>query len=286
MFANYAYLVPIVVLLLLLFAAVRILPEYKRGVVFFLGRFQAVKGPGLLLLIPGVQKMQVVDLRTVTLDVPEQDVISQDNVTVRVNAVLYFRVVDPEKAIIQVENFGVATSQLAQTTLRSVLGKHDLDEMLSERDRLNDDIQEILDAQTESWGIKVANVEIKHVDLDESMIRAIARQAEAERERRAKVIHAEGELQASHKLVEAADVMSSNPAALQLRYLQTLSDMSNKNASTIVFPLPMDIMEAFKGHLNKAGGASSQGHPSNGAAASGTSSGRASTGDETPGNEA
>ncbi|MCK2042649.1 hypothetical protein BTW10_03700 [Chromohalobacter japonicus] len=286
MYASYAYLVPIVLVVLLLFAAIRILPEYKRGVVFFLGRFQAVKGPGLLLLIPGIQKMQVVDLRTVTLDVPEQDVISQDNVTVRVNAVLYFRVVDPEKAIIQVENFGVATSQLAQTTLRSVLGKHDLDEMLSERDRLNNDIQEILDAQTESWGIKVANVEIKHVDLDESMIRAIARQAEAERERRAKVIHAEGELQASHKLVEAADVMASNSASLQLRYLQTLSDMSNKNASTIVFPLPMDIMEAFKGHLNKAGGASSQDQPSNAAMASGPSSGRTSTGDETPGNEA
>lgn len=286
MYASYAYLVPIVLVVLLLFAAIRILPEYKRGVVFFLGRFQAVKGPGLLLLIPGIQKMQIVDLRTVTLDVPEQDVISQDNVTVRVNAVLYFRVVDPEKAIIQVENFGVATSQLAQTTLRSVLGKHDLDEMLSERDRLNNDIQEILDAQTESWGIKVANVEIKHVDLDESMIRAIARQAEAERERRAKVIHAEGELQASHKLVEAADVMASNSAALQLRYLQTLSDMSNKNASTIVFPLPMDIMEAFKGHLNKSGSAASESNAPNGAPASGTSSDRASTGDETPGNEA
>ncbi|MCT8468496.1 slipin family protein [Chromohalobacter canadensis] len=285
MYASYAYLVPIVLVVLLLFAAIRILPEYKRGVVFFLGRFQAVKGPGLLLLIPGIQKMQIVDLRTVTLDVPEQDVISQDNVTVRVNAVLYFRVVDPEKAIIQVENFGVATSQLAQTTLRSVLGKHDLDEMLSERDRLNNDIQEILDAQTESWGIKVANVEIKHVDLDESMIRAIARQAEAERERRAKVIHAEGELQASHKLVDAADVMSSNSAALQLRYLQTLSDMSNKNASTIVFPLPMDIMEAFKGHLNKSGSTSPDGNAPNGAPASGTPSGRTSAGDETPRNE-
>lgn len=190
--------------------------------------------------------MEVVDLRVITMDVPEQDVISQDNVTVRVNAVLYFRVVDPQKAIIQVEHFVNATSQLAQTTLRSVLGKHDLDEMLSERDKLNDDIQEIIDAQTEAWGIKVANVEIKHVDLDESMIRAIARQAEAERERRAKVIHAEGEQQAAEKLVEAADIMSRNPAALQLRYLQTMSDMSNKNASTIVFPLPMDIMEAFK----------------------------------------
>ncbi|GAB2802851.1 slipin family protein [Halomonas shantousis] len=244
-----SYLVPIVLIVLLLAASIRILPEYKRGVVFFLGRFQGVKGPGLFFLIPLVQKMEVVDLRVITLDVPEQDVISRDNVTVRVNAVLYFRVVDPERAIIKVENFVIATSQLAQTTLRSVLGKHDLDEMLSERDKLNDDIQEIIDTQTEEWGIKVANVEIKHVDLDETMIRAIARQAEAERERRAKVIHAEGELQASQKLVEAADVMSANSAALQLRYLQTLSDMSNKNASTIVFPLPMDIMEAFK-HMN------------------------------------
>ncbi|WP_110655370.1 slipin family protein [Salinicola halimionae] len=242
----FTYLVPVVLLVLLLLASVRILPEYRRGVVFFLGRFQDVKGPGLFFLIPVVQKMQVVDLRVITMDVPEQDVISQDNVTVRVNAVLYFRVVDPQKAIIQVENYVNATSQLSQTTLRSVLGKHDLDEMLSERDKLNDDIQEIIDTQTEAWGIKVANVEIKHVDLDESMIRAIARQAEAERERRAKVIHAEGEQQAAEKLVEAADIMSRNPAALQLRYLQTMSDMSNKNASTIVFPLPMDIMEAFK----------------------------------------
>ena len=242
----FAYLVPVILLILLLLASIRILPEYRRGVVFFLGRFQDVKGPGLFFLIPVVQKMEVVDLRVITMDVPEQDVISQDNVTVRVNAVLYFRVVDPQKAIIQVENYVNATSQLAQTTLRSVLGKHDLDEMLSERDKLNGDIQEIIDAQTEAWGIKVANVEIKHVDLDESMIRAIARQAEAERERRAKVIHAEGEQQAAEKLVEAADIMSRNPAALQLRYLQTMSDMSNKNASTIVFPLPMDIMEAFK----------------------------------------
>jgi len=241
-----SYLVPVVLLVMLLAASIRILPEYKRGVVFFLGRYQKVKGPGLIIIIPGIQKMEVVDLRVITMDVPEQDVISQDNVTVKVNAVLYFRVVDPEKAIIQVENFTQATSQLAQTTLRSVLGKHDLDEMLSERDKLNDDIQEIIDSQTEEWGIKVANVEIKHVDLDESMIRAIARQAEAERERRAKVIHAEGELQASRKLVEAANVMQENSAALQLRYLQTMSDMSNKNASTIVFPLPMDIMEAFK----------------------------------------
>lgn len=241
-----SYLVPVVLVVMLIAASIRILPEYKRGVVFFLGRYQKVKGPGLVIVIPAIQKMEVVDLRVITMDVPEQDVISQDNVTVKVNAVLYFRVVDPEKAIIQVENFTQATSQLAQTTLRSVLGKHDLDEMLSERDKLNDDIQEIIDTQTEAWGIKVANVEIKHVDLDESMIRAIARQAEAERERRAKVIHAEGELQASKKLVEAANVMQENSAALQLRYLQTMSDMSNKNASTIVFPLPMDIMEAFK----------------------------------------
>jgi len=241
-----SYLVPVVLLILLLAASIRILPEYKRGVVFFLGRFQRVMGPGLMIIIPGIQKMQVVDLRVITMDVPEQDVISQDNVTVKVNAVLYFRVVDPEKAIIQVENYVNATSQLAQTTLRSVLGKHDLDEMLSERDKLNDDIQEIIDSSAEGWGIKVANVEIKHVDLDESMIRAIARQAEAERERRAKVIHAEGELQASRKLVEAANVMAENSAALQLRYLQTMSDMSNKNASTIFFPLPMDIMEAFR----------------------------------------
>ena len=254
-----SYLVPVVLVLLLIAASIRILPEYKRGVVFFLGRFQAVKGPGLLIVIPLIQKMEVVDLRVITMDVPEQDVISKDNVTVRVNAVLYFRVVDAEKAIIQVEHYIVATSQLAQTTLRSVLGKHDLDEMLSERDKLNVDIQEIIDSSAESWGIKVANVEIKHVDLDESMIRAIARQAEAERERRAKVIHAEGELQASKKLVEAANVMSENSAALQLRYLQTMSDMSNKNASTIVFPLPMDIMEAFKSMSR--GGQSGQASP-------------------------
>jgi regulator of protease activity HflC (stomatin/prohibitin superfamily) len=221
------------------------MPEYERGVVFFLGRFQGVKGPGLMIIIPGIQKMVRVDLRVIVLDVPGQDVISKDNVTVRVNAVLYFRVVDPERAIIRVEDFNSATSQLAQTTLRSVLGKHDLDEMLSERDKLNSDIQEIIDAQTEEWGIKVANVEIKHIDLNESMIRAIARQAEAERERRAKVIHAEGELQASKKLVEAADVMSRNSGSMQLRYLQTLADMSSTNSSTIVFPLPMELMTTF-----------------------------------------
>ncbi len=239
------YLAPTVVLLLILGSAIKILPEYQRGVVFFLGRFQGVKGPGLIIVIPGIQQLVRVDLRVIVLDVPSQDVISKDNVTVRVNAVLYFRVVDPERAIIRVEDFYSATSQLAQTTLRSVLGKHDLDEMLSERDKLNSDIQEIIDAQTEEWGIKVANVEIKHVDLNESMIRAIARQAEAERERRAKVIHAEGELQASRKLVEAAEVMAANSGSMQLRYLQTLADMSNTNSSTIVFPLPMDLMSTF-----------------------------------------
>ena len=239
------YLAPTVVLLLILASAIKILPEYERGVVFSLGRFQGVKGPGLIIVIPGIQQIVRVDLRVITLDVPSQDVISRDNVTVRVNAVLYFRVVDPERAIIRVEDFNSATSQLAQTTLRSVLGKHDLDEMLSERDKLNSDIQEIIDAQTEEWGIKVANVEIKHVDLNESMIRAIARQAEAERERRAKVIHAEGELQASKKLVEAADVMSTNSGSMQLRYLQTLADMSNTNSSTIVFPLPMELITTF-----------------------------------------
>lgn len=240
------YLTPILLLLGLVAMSVRVLPEYQRGVVFFLGRFQAVKGPGLIIVIPGVQQMVRVDLRIITLDVPSQDVISRDNVTVRVNAVLYFRVVDPNKAIIQVEDYYAATSQLAQTTLRSVLGKHDLDEMLSERDKLNADIQEIIDSQTDNWGIKVTNVEIKHVDLNESMIRAIARQAEAERERRAKIIHAEGEQQAAEKLVEAAEIMGKNSAALQLRYLQTMSDMSNKNSSTIVFPLPLDIMDVFQ----------------------------------------
>ena len=257
------YLAPIGLLVLILASAIRILPEYERGVVFFLGRFQNVKGPGLVIIIPGLQVMRRVDLRVITLDVPSQDVISKDNVTVSVNAVLYYRVVDPERAIIRVEDYGGATTQLAQTTLRSVLGKHDLDEMLSERDKLNADIQEILDSQTEEWGIKVSNVEIKHVDLNESMIRAIARQAEAERERRAKVIHAEGELQASVKLVEAAEVMSRNSGAMQLRYLSTLSDMSTGNASTIVFPLPMDMISHFmqgggRNPENPGGGTSSK----------------------------
>jgi regulator of protease activity HflC (stomatin/prohibitin superfamily) len=235
-------LLPVILVLALVASSLRILREYERGVVFQLGRFWKVKGPGLVIVVPGIQQMVRVDLRVVVMDVPSQDVISKDNVSVKVNAVLYFRVVDPQRAIIQVENFLAATSQLAQTTLRAVLGKHDLDEMLSERERLNLDIQKILDAQTDAWGIKVTNVEIKHVDLNESMIRAIARQAEAERERRAKVIHAEGELQASQKLAEAAEVLSRQPQALQLRYLETLTVIAADKNSTIVFPLPMDIV--------------------------------------------
>ena len=227
--------------------SVRILREYERGVVFQLGRFWRVKGPGLILLIPVIQQMVRVDLRTIVLDVPTQDVISRDNVSVKVNAVLYFRVMDPERAIIQVANFLEATSQLAQTTLRSVLGKHELDDMLAERERLNIDIQQVLDAQTDAWGIKVANVEIKHVDLDESMVRAIARQAEAERERRAKVIHAEGEMQASEKLMQAAEVLARQPGAMQLRYMQTLSTLATDRTSTVVFPMPIELFELIAG---------------------------------------
>jgi regulator of protease activity HflC (stomatin/prohibitin superfamily) len=226
-------------------SAIRILREYQRGVVFTLGRFWKVKGPGFIIIIPFIQQMVRVDLRTVVMDVPTQDVISRDNVSVKVNAVVYFRVVDPEKAIIQVENFYMATSQLAQTTLRSVLGQHELDEMLSERDKLNVDIQSILDKQTDAWGIKVSNVEIKHVDLDESMIRAIAKQAEAERTRRAKIIHAEGEMQAAEKLLEAARTLSQQKEALQLRYLQTLTEIAGERSNTIVFPLPMDLVESL-----------------------------------------
>jgi regulator of protease activity HflC (stomatin/prohibitin superfamily) len=236
----------VVVVAALLASSVRILREYERGVVFQLGRFWAVKGPGLILLIPVLQQMVRVDLRTIVHDVPKQDVISRDNVSVRVSAVLYFRVIDPQRAIIQVANFFEATSQLAQTTLRSVLGKHELDEMLAERERLNIDIQQVLDAQTDTWGIKVANVEIKHVDLDESMVRAIARQAEAERERRAKVIHAEGELQASEKLMQAAQVLARQGGAMQLRYLQTLSAIAGDKSSTIVFPLPLELLGKLK----------------------------------------
>lgn len=237
----------VLLVVLLIASSFRILREYERGVVFMLGRFWRVKGPGLILIIPGVQQMVRVDLRTVVMDVPPQDVITHDNVSVKVNAVVYFRVVDPERAIIQVANFLEATSQLAQTTLRAVLGKHELDELLAERERLNLDIQKVLDAQTDSWGIKVSNVEIKHVDLNESMIRAIARQAEAERERRAKVIHAEGELQASVKLLEAAQMLARQPQAMQLRYMQTLTQIAGDKSSTIVFPLPMDMLASSWG---------------------------------------
>ena len=232
----------LILALALLASSLRVLREYERGVVFQLGRYWALKGPGLVILIPGIQQMVRVSLRLVVMDVPKQDVISRDNVSVKVNAVLYFKIVDPQKAVIQVENVMAATSQLAQTTLRAVLGKHELDEMLSERDRLNLDVQKILDAQTDAWGIKVTNVEIKDVDIDMTMVRAIARQAEAERERRAKVIHAEGELQAADKLAEAAAVLARHPQAIQLRYLETLTVIAADKNSTIVFPLPMDVV--------------------------------------------
>jgi regulator of protease activity HflC (stomatin/prohibitin superfamily) len=234
--------VGLIIFVALLLYTLRVLREYERGVIFTLGRFWKVKGPGLIIVIPVIQQMVRVDLRTVVMDVPSQDVISRDNVSVKVNAVIYFRVVDPEKAIIQVEDFLAATSQLAQTTLRSVLGQHELDDMLAERDKLNKDIQTLLDQQTDAWGIKVANVEIKHVDIDESMVRAIARQAEAERERRAKIIHAQGEMQAAEKLVEAARTLMEQPQSLQLRYLQTLTEIAGEKSSTIVFPLPMDTI--------------------------------------------
>jgi regulator of protease activity HflC (stomatin/prohibitin superfamily) len=235
----------LVVLALLLFSSFRILREYERGVVFLLGRFWKVKGPGLIIIIPVVQSMVKVDLRVVVMDVPPQDVISRDNVSVKVNAVVFFRVIDPQRAIIQVEDFYAATNQLAQTTLRSVLGKHELDEMLAERDKLNTDIQKILDTATDAWGIKVTTVEIKHVDIDSTMVRAIAQQAEAERTRRAKVIHADGEFQAAEKLVQAAELISKSPQALQLRYLQTLSGIAGEKSNTIVFPLPMDLVTPF-----------------------------------------
>lgn len=238
-------LVPVVLVFLLIVASLKVLREYERAVVFFLGRFEAVKGPGLIVVIPFVQQLVRVDLRTVVLDVPTQDVISRDNVSVKVSAVVYFRVIDPQRAIIQVENFLVATSQLAQTTLRSVLGQHELDEMLAERDKLNQDIQTILDKQTDAWGIKVANVEIKHVDLNESMIRAIAKQAEAERTRRAKVIAAEGELQASEKLMQAARVLAQQPQAITLRYLQSMLDISSERSTLVVFPIPVEMLGAL-----------------------------------------
>jgi regulator of protease activity HflC (stomatin/prohibitin superfamily) len=241
-----SFLVLLMLLLGLLASTFRILREYERGVVFMLGRFWKVKGPGLILIIPGLQQMVRVDLRTLVLDVPTQDVISRDNVSVKVNAVVYYRVLDAQKAIIQVEDYHSATSQLAQTTLRAVLGKHELDDMLAEREQLNSDIQQVLDAQTDAWGIKVSNVEIKHVDLDESMVRAIARQAEAERERRAKVIHAEGELQASEKLMQAAEMLGRQSGAMQLRYMQTLSNIAGDKSSTIVFPLPIELLQGIK----------------------------------------
>ena len=244
MFENFAVF-GIAFLVLLLISAIKILKEYERGVIFQLGRFWKVKGPGLIIVIPVIQEMVKRDLRVIVMDVPTQDVISRDNVSVKVNAVVYFRVIEPERAIIQVEDFFMATSELAQTTLRSVLGQHELDEMLSEREKLNDNIQEIIDKRADAWGIKVINVEIKHIDLNESMIRAIAKQAEAERERRAKVIHAEGELQASQKLLEAAQVMSASSGAMQLRYLQTLAEIATEHSSTILFPIPIDILKPF-----------------------------------------
>ena len=245
----FIFIVPLVVLIIVLVSMLKILREYERGVVFMLGRFWSVKGPGLIIIIPILQEMVKVDLRTMVLDVPTQDVISRDNVSVKVNAVVYMKVVDPEKAIIQVENYYEATSQLAQTTLRSVLGQHELDEMLAEREKLSTNIQDILDQQTDGWGIKVTNVEMKQVDLDDSMVRAIARQAEAERERRAKVIHAEGELQASSKLLQSAQTLAKQPESLQLRYLQTLTEIASDKTHTIVFPLPMDMLKSLLGKL-------------------------------------
>jgi regulator of protease activity HflC (stomatin/prohibitin superfamily) len=237
----------VLLIAIMVISSFRVLREYERGVVFMLGRFWKVKGPGLVLVIAGIQQMVRVDLRTIVMDVPPQDVITHDNVSVKVNAVVYFRVVDPEKSVIQVAKFLEATSQLAQTTLRAILGKHGLDELLSERERLNSDIQRVLDAQTDAWGVKVSTVEIKQVDLNESMVRAIARQAEAERERRAKIIHAEGELQASEKLLQAAQMLARQPQAMQLRYLQTLGNIAGDRSSTIVFPVPIDLVTAIGG---------------------------------------
>jgi regulator of protease activity HflC (stomatin/prohibitin superfamily) len=244
-------LVPIGFILFILASAIRILREYERGIVFTLGRFAGVKGPGLILIIPVVQQMERIDLRTRVFDVPPQDVISRDNVSVKVNAVVYYRVIDPEKAIIQVEDFNQATSELAQTTLRSVVGQHELDQMLAEREQLNSDVQSILDKQTDAWGIKVSNVELKHIDLDEQMVRAIAKQAEAERLRRAKIIDAEGESQAAEKLVQAGEKLSQHPESMQLRYLGTLANIAGEKSSTIVFPLPVDLLNLIGGNRRK-----------------------------------
>ena len=245
MYIGLGFATLVVIFIVLVMMSFRVLREYERAVVFMLGRFWKVKGPGFFLLVPAVQQMVRIDLRTVVMDVPPQDVITRDNVSVKVNAVVYFRIVDPAKAVIQVEKYYQATSQLAQTTLRAVLGKHELDDLLAAREKLNSDIQQVLDAQTAAWGIKVSTVEMKDVDLNESMIRAIARQAEAERERRAKIIHAEGELQASEKLMQAAEVLSRQPQAMQLRYLQTLANIAGDKTSTIVFPLPMDMLSGL-----------------------------------------
>ena len=240
-------IVVVVLIVLLLFSTFRILNEYERGVMMTLGRFTGVKGPGIVIVFPVLQQLRKVDLRVVVFNVPKQDVITRDNVSVKVNAVVYFRVVDPGKSILQVENFFEATSQVAQTTLRSVLGQHDMDDLLSQRDKLNADVQQILDQSTENWGIKVSNVEIKDVDLDESMIRAMAKQAEAERTRRAKIIHAEGESQAAQGLVQAAESLARQPTAMQLRYLQTLADISHEKTQIIVFPLPLDLIKPLLG---------------------------------------
>jgi regulator of protease activity HflC (stomatin/prohibitin superfamily) len=242
-----AWIIPLVVIGVILAQTFKILREYERGVIFTLGRFWRVKGPGLIVLIPGVQQMVRMDLRTRVLDVPPQDVISRDNVSVKVNAVIYYRIVDPEKAVIQVEDFNMATSQLAQTTLRSVLGQHELDEMLAEREKLNSDIRRILDEQTDAWGIKVLNVELKHVDLNENMVRAIAKQAEAERLRRAKIIDAEGELQAAERLTQAGDILARRPEAMQLRYLGALQNIAGEKSNTILFPMPMRLLEVLTG---------------------------------------
>lgn len=248
----YTYAIIAVAILAVVIHSVNILREYERGVIFMLGRFWKVKGPGLIIVVPVLQQIVRVDLRTMVLDVPTQDVISRDNVSVKVNAVVYYRVMDPQKAIIQVEDFQYATSQFAQTTLRSVLGQHELDEMLAERDKLNNDIQKLLDEQTDAWGIKVSVVEIKHIDIDESMIRAIAKQAEAERVRRAKIINAQGELQAAKQMTEAAQILSTVPQAMQLRYLSALHDIAGENTSTVVFPLPIDLIKGFFSGKDKA----------------------------------
>lgn len=246
-----AFLGLLPLLFIIVFSAIKILKEYERVVIFTLGKYTGVAGPGLIFVIPFIQQAMKVDMRLITYDIPPQDIISRDNITVKVNAVLYFKVVQPEKAIIQVEDFQKATSQLAQTTLRSVLGQHDLDDMLAERDKLNTEIQSVLDVQTDPWGVKVTNVELKHIDLDESMIRVIAKQAEAERERRAKIINSEGELQAAQNLLEAANTLASKPQAMQLRYLQTLNNISQENSSTIVFPFPTEIMSWIQSFLDK-----------------------------------